>query len=165
MSGSYPPVDSFGQMVGALIKAMFDIWGVNPNRQEGSFAFQTDPYPIVGSATLNAIVPSTIQVSTAGAFILTKHSVYSTTYDFAITWQSGGSDRRWTSRSGGGHVNNLGGTGVWPFIYPKPYIWDGGTTVSASVQSLTANSRNVYWDFVGWRIWDVAALDLTRRAG
>jgi len=160
-----PPIDNFQGGILEVIKAMYDIWGVSVSKQRGSYAFQTDAYPIVGSGTINGLATGTIQVSTSGAFILTKHAVFAATYDFAITWKSGGSDRRWTQREQGGHVSNLGGTGVWPFIYPQPYVWEGGSTITCQIQSLTANARSVYWDFIGWRIWDVAALDLTRRAG
>lgn len=166
MSGlTMPPVNDLQGMTMEILKAMYDIWGVSVSKQRGSYAFQTDPYPMVGSATQFGTTTGTIQVSTSGAFILTKHAVHADTLDFAITWKSGGSDRRWTDRENGGHVENLGGIGEWPFVYPQPYVWEGGSTITCQVQSLTANSRNVYWDFFGWRIWDVSALDLTRRAG
>jgi len=154
----------FGQATDQLIRAMYSIWGVVPDRAYGSYTFQTDPYPIVSSATANVPVTGSILISLAGAFVLTKHMVYAATLDFTIGWTFSGSDRRWTSRQNGGHVNNLGGTGVWPHIYPKPYIWDGGSLITCLIVSLTANARDVYWDFEGWRIWDIAALDLTRRA-
>lgn len=159
-----PPVADLRGATAAIIGAMYRIWGVVPNRQRGSYIMQTDPYPITGSAVSGGTATGTVSISTSGAFVLTKHSIYADTLDFAVTWMAQGSDRRVTSRVNGGHVQNLGGDGEHPFIYPQPYIWDGGTKITATVESLTANSRSVYWDFIGWRIWDVAALDLTRRA-
>lgn len=147
-----------------VVEAMYRIWGVVPDDRRGSYVYQTDPYPITGSALLNGTAQGTIQVSQGGAFILTKHAIYASTYDFAITWVSGGSDRRWCSRTNGGHVNNLGGTGQFPYIYPQALLWPGGATITCQVESLTAASRSVYWDFSGWRAWDVEALRLARPA-
>lgn len=163
-NGTDPLLGVIAQAGSEVVKAMYGIWGVVPDKNKGSYVFQTDPYPLTGSAVAGGTVTGQIQVSMAGAFVLCRHATYATTVDFALAWTFSGSDRRWTSRQNGGHAQNIGGTGNWPFIYPQPYVWNGGSNVTVTVESLTAASRTIYVDFIGWRVWDVAALDLTRRA-
>lgn len=164
MSNDMYPADVSGA-IRSLIDTMYSIWGVRPDRQRQLYIMQTDTYPLTGSATINGTVTGTVSISRSGAFVCVKHSVYMATRDVAITFEFGSSDRRVTSRAHGGHVENIGGTGVEPFIYPKPVVIDGGAQINVTVESLTANSRAIYWDFSGWRVFDTATINLHRRTG
>jgi len=158
-------MSEFMQGIQQIIAAMMQIWGVEPERELGTYVFETDPYPLTTSAAIPGTAIGTLQISQAGAFVLVKHAIHENTQrDVRITWVAGGSDRRFTSSDLGGHIETMGGSDEFPFIYPKAYIFDGGTTVSCKVSNTTTNARICYWDFIGWRIWNVQALNLTRRS-
>ena len=166
MSNADSPVTvgGLGAVANAIINAMYSIFGVLPSKDKSNYVFQHEPYPIVVPASNTNV--GTVQVSRAGAFVMVRHAIYDDddARDYTLTWTHTGSSRRLTSRNNGGHVQNMGGTAERPFIYPQAEVFDGGVTISLRIEALTANARNIFWDLVGWRAWDIDALDLTRRS-
>jgi hypothetical protein len=50
-------------------------------------------------------------------------------------------------------VNNNTGTGVWPFIWPEPYILKGGGTLAVTLINATAIAAVAHVSFVGYKIF------------
>lgn len=154
-----------------LLDAIYDIWGIGPRREQGTYAMQPSPNPIVTAATAGAQATGAITVSPSGAFVLTKHAVhvtdtaYASKRDVFFTWSSGGSDRRWTNDAMGGHVECIGGSDERPFLYPKPYLFDGASTITITITTIQGAIRWAYVSLIGYRIWNTRALNLTRRTG
>lgn len=51
------------------------------------------------------------------------------------------------------HVNNVTGTGVWPFIWPEPYVLKGGGTLAVTLINNTAVAAAAYVTFIGYKVF------------
>ena len=152
-----------------LLQSLYEIWGIAPQRDQATYWMTTDPHPIATGAAAGNEGVGTIDISPSGAFVLTKHQAHITKADHTaardvyLQLESSGSGRRFTNRTEGCHVECIGGTDELPMIYPKPYLFDGGTTITITITNIIAEIRKAYIVLTGYRLWNVAQLNLTRR--
>lgn len=154
-----------------LLEAVYSIWGTAPTKDRGVCFMQPDPNPITTGSGAGDRATGVIKISTAGGFVCTKHAVYCTdnsnTADRNVyfTFQAGDTDRRVSNDANGPHLECAGGSDEWPVIYPVPAYFEGAAQITVQITNVTAAIHKAYVSLIGWRVWNVAMLNLTRRAG
>jgi len=156
----------FEELTRRILGTLHRAFGWSAQNDQRVFAYQPDDYPITGSATAGANVRSAFTVSLEADFVWTKScghilTSYSSSFevrDVQIQVTARGSDKQMFFDDDGAHFINSWGTAVDPFILPKPQYMEAGTSVSIKVTSITANAREIYLDFWGFK---VAGIDAT----
>lgn len=151
--------------LGGLLQRLF---GYTYDAREMPYIYQPQDYPIASSATAGVAVGSQIVVTQDADFVASKITgivgvAGATTADLTVQMIFSNTDRQWTTQAGGSHVLACSGTAQRPYILPKPWLIARNSRIQMRVTSLSANSRDLYWDVHGFKVLDVSALDLTTR--
>lgn len=116
-------------------------------------------------ATLSVVTTANLQISSDSDFALyymtatvfdVTNATQNSTPSFLVDIKDQGSGRFWNSapvqiQNWFGNYNTLGGAG--PFIYIKPQILGGGSTLTIAVTNNTATSFNIRMAFHGLKLF------------
>lgn len=153
------------QSLGGLLQRLF---GYTYDAREQPYIYQPTAYPIASSATAGVPVGSQVVVTQDADFICSKLTgivgvADASTHDLTVQLIFSNTDRQWASGTNGSHILATWGTAQRPYILTKPWLIARNSRITINVYSLSANSRDFYADFHGYKVLDVSSLDLTTR--
>lgn len=168
-------LSGFSQMAGAINENIRQLFGVRLDRNEefSWLNFDTTPFVLAAGATN---VPATMTIGQEADFIATGVVAYvadsatpETPVPNAIRFSiRDGSTGRFFQRQSN-HISVLGETvagasaGSRPWFLPKPRIFSRNSQVTWILTNLLGGTAlNVDIAFVGYKIFDIDALDLTK---
>lgn len=135
-----------------VIRALYDILGAYPRQNVLPYAYACSNTTAQANAVgALATVENTIKISADAAFIAMKITGTSTG-DYLVSIRLAGSDRILMNQAV--HSAALVGTAERPSIMSKPLLIQANSTVSMTFTDLSNSSNEIYFTFIGFKVYD-----------
>lgn len=135
-----------------VIRALYDILGAYPRQNVLPYAYACSN-TVAGGNALPALgtLENTIKISADAAFIATKITGTSTG-DYLVAIRIAGSDRILMNQAV--HSAALVGTAERPSILPKPLLIQANSTVAMTFTDLSNAQNEIYFTYIGFKVYD-----------
>jgi hypothetical protein len=135
-----------------VIRALYDILGAYPRANVLPYSYACSNTTAQGNAVgALATVENSIKISADAAFIATKITGTSTG-DYLVSIRMAGSDRVLMNQAI--HSAALVGTAERPSILPKPLLIQANSTVNMTYTDLSNASNEIYFTYIGFKVYD-----------
>ena len=160
-------------LVGGVANVIRSVFGAAPNDNEEPAWFPirdaTNAFVALGANTQGAV--GTVAIDNSGDFIATRiigmetdaANAIITTPSYTVQVRTDAGGRFVTANEI--HKSAFIGTAQQSVPFQKNWLIPRNSTLTFTFNNLTATVTRIWWVVWGWRVYDAAALNLTRRSG